>query len=329
MKRQLRAVFALGLLILGLTIAGVTGARAETYPSKQVRIVVAYPAGGAADVIVRGLAYRLGAMWGQPIIIENRAGGGTQIAADVVARSAPDGYTLFATGMETFAISPFIYAKLSYDSVNDFVPISGLGYANQILVVPASSSLKSIPELIAKAEQDKGQLLYGTIGLGGSSHINMVLLETMAHIKLTPVHFRGGAPLLTDLLGDHVPMGFLSVTLVYQDMIAGKLRALGVGSKDRLAQLPDVPTISESGVPGFEAISWFGLFAPRETPHNVVLQINSDIQTIFADPEFRKQFLEPNFLGTIPGDSAQFAGYVQSEADKWSKVIKAANLKVE
>jgi tripartite-type tricarboxylate transporter receptor subunit TctC len=229
--------------------------------------------------------------------------------------------------METFAISPFLYAKLPYDPVNDFVPVSSFGYSNQILVVPASSQLKDVTTLLAEARKENGGMQYGTIGMGGSSHINTVLLETLAGIKLTPIHYRGGAPLLSDLLGDHVPMGFLSTTLMAQYMKNGQLRALGVGSKERLPEFPDLPSIAES-VPGFEAISWFGLFAPKGTPDNIVQKVNGDVQNVFSDPEYKARFLAPNFLNVAPGNLQEFATYIRAESAKWSKVIKAAHLQI-
>ena len=205
--------------------AGATAAQAQSFPNRAVRIVVPYPAGGSVDNITRAVAPRLSAIWGQPIVIENRAGGATQIAADLVAKSPPDGYTLFATGMETFAINPYMLSKLSYD-VKDFTPVSGYGLSNQILVVPSASPFKSMAELMEYARAKPGELNYATIGLGGSSHINMVLFESMTGLKLTPVHYKGGAPAVTDLLGGHVPSAFLSSQLVDQGSspaISGRL----------------------------------------------------------------------------------------------------------
>src|SRR5690348_14125474 len=288
---KFRAYFALLLFL-----AGTTSAVAQGYPAKPIRVVVAYPAGGAADLIVRAVFNRLEGD-GYHAIVENRAGGGTQIAAETAARSPADGYTLFATGMETFAITPFIYSRLSYDPVNDFTPVSGLGYAHQILAVPARSPITGIQDLLERARAENGALQYGTIGVGGSAHVNMILFESLAGVKLTPVHYRGGAPMLTDLVGSHIPMGFLSVTLLHQHIAAGTLRGLGVGSKARIPRLPDIPTIDESGVHGFEAVSWFGLLAPAGTPGVIVRKLNADVQKIFADPDFKDKFLDPNFLG--------------------------------
>lgn len=315
-------------LILLVSLAGTAFAFAQQYPAKPIRIVVAYPAGGAADLIVRAVFNRLQSE-GYQTIVENRGGGGTQIAAEAAAKSPPDGYTLFATGMETFAITPFIYSKLSYDPVNDFVPVSGLGYAHQILAVPAKSPITSIRDLLERARVGNGALQYGTIGVGGSAHVNMILFESLAGVKLTPVHYRGGAPMLTDLIGGHIPMGFLSVTLLHDHLAAGTLRGLGVGSNKRLPQLPDIPTIDESGVRGFEAVSWFGLFAPKGAPDAIVRKLNTDIQKAFADPDFKGKFLDPNFLGVISGTPEEFSAYISKEADKWKNVLKSANVKVD
>lgn len=326
---QMRNAVSLILAALGALVAVAPQAQSQTYPAKQVRIVVPYPAGGSVDIVTRAVAQRLTAQWGESIVIENKAGGATQIGADAVARSAPDGYTLFATGMETFAITPFIMAKVSFDPDKDFTPVSGLGFSNQFLVMTESSPLKTVADVIAAAKANPGALQYGTIGLGGSSHINMVLFESMTGTKLTPVHFRGGAPLVNDLLGGHVPMSFLSGALVDQGIKSGKLRPAAIASNERLPQYPNVPTVSESGVPGFEAVSWYGLWAPQGTPPDIVAKINAGVQSVFADEDFRKKFLEPNFLGAITGSPQEFSKFIGAEAKKWGKLIKDANIKVE
>ena len=264
-------------------------------------------------------------MWHQPVIVEDRGGGATQVAANVVAHSQGDGYTLLVTGMETFAISPFLFAKLSYDPVKDFVPVSSFGYSNQILVVPAASPFKSIQDIIEEAKEEKGGLQYGTIGMGGSSHINMVLLETLSGVQLTPIHYHGGAPLLTDLLGGHVPMGFLSTALVTQQIKDGTLRAVGVTGNKRIPEFPELPSIAET-VPGYESVSWFGLFAPESTPPEIVQKINSNIQRIFADANFKEKFLIPYSINVRPGTAKEFSDYVSAESSKWGAVIKKAKL---
>jgi tripartite-type tricarboxylate transporter receptor subunit TctC len=314
-------------LALGLALFP-AAAQPQAFPSKPVRVIVPYPAGGSVDNISRAVTPRLSAMWGQPVLIENKAGGATGIAAELVGKSAPDGYTLFATGMETFAINPYMLAKLSYD-VNDFVPVSGYGLSNQILVVPSASPFKTLADVMKFAREKPGELQYATIGLGGSSHINMVLFESMTGLKLTPVHYRGGAPATADLLGGHVPLAFLSSQLVDAGIKSGHIRPIAVGSKARLKQHPDVPTVGESGVAGFEAVSWFGVWAPAATPRDVVLKINADIQKVFADQDFRDKFLDRAMLDSIAGSPEQFAAFIKAEADKWSKVVKDAKLRVE
>ena len=316
------------ILVLACLALSAIAAQAQSFPTKAVRIIVPYPAGGSVDNISRAVSPRLSAIWGQPIVIENRAGGATQIAADMVAKSPPDGYTLFATGMETFAINPYMLSKLSYD-VKDFTPVSGYGLSNQILVVPSASPFKSMADLMSHARAKPGELNYATIGLGGSSHINMVLFESMTGLKLTPVHYKGGAPAVTDLLGGHVPSAFLSSQLVDQGIKSGHIRALAVGSKSRLRQHPNVPTVAESGVPGFEAVSWFGVWAPAGTPRDVVLKINADLQKVFADADFREKFLDRAMLEANTGSPEQFAEFIKAEAAKWSKVVKDANLKID
>jgi tripartite-type tricarboxylate transporter receptor subunit TctC len=329
MTARTTALAALACLTLSFGVAQTQAqAQTQTFPSKPVRIVVAYPAGGSVDNISRAVTPRLSTMWGQPVVIENKAGGATGIAAEQVAKAAPDGTTLLATGMETFAINQSLMARLPYNE-SEFVPVSGFGLSNQILVVPAASPFKTLADVIAAARAKPGELNYATIGLGGSSHINMVLFESMTGLKLTPVHYRGGAPATADLLGGHVPLAFLSSQLVDGGIRSGHVRPIAVASKARLKQHPTVPTVAESGVPGFEAVSWFGVWAPAGTPGDVVAKINTDIQKVFSDPDFRESFLDRAMLDPIAGSPGQFAEFIKAEATKWSKVVKDANLKVE
>jgi tripartite-type tricarboxylate transporter receptor subunit TctC len=326
---QMRSAIIAALVACAASFAAATQVAAQSFPSKPVRIVVPYPAGGSVDIVTRAVSQRLTALWGQTIVIENKGGGGTQIGAEAVAKSPADGYTLFATGMETFAITPFMVSKLSFDPDKDFTPVSGFGFSNQFLVLTASSPMTTVGDVIAAAKAKPGELQYGTVGLGGSSHINMVLFESMAGVKLTPVHYRGGAPLVTDLLGGHVPMSFLSGALVDQGIKAGKLRPAAIASKRRLPQYPNVPTVDESGVPGFEAVSWYGLWAPAGTAPDIVGKINADVQKIFADDDFRVKFLEPNFLGAVSGSPAEFSAFIKAEAAKWGKLVREAGIKAE
>ncbi len=316
------------LILLGAAFLVAAAVRADPFPARPVHVVVAYPAGGATDVIARAVCQRLAEMWGQPVVIENKGGAGTQIGAEYVAKSEPDGYTLLATADATFAFNPSLYRKLSYD-VHDFGPVSGLGAVNQVLVVTPSLPITTVQELIARAKAKPGALNYGTMGAGSSGHLNMAMFERMAGAELTPVHYRGGAPLLTDLIGGHVDTGFVSLTLVAQQVKAGQLRALAVGSAERSPQLPDVPSVAEAGLPGFNAVTWFGLFAPRATPPEIVAKVNADVQRVLADPSFQQRFLVPSFFEPIRGSPEQFAAFVAKEAARWGKLIKEAKLTVE
>jgi tripartite-type tricarboxylate transporter receptor subunit TctC len=316
------------LLLACAIVAAIPASAQRPYPTRPVRVVVAFPAGGATDVIARAVSQRLSEMWGQPVVVENKGGAGTQIGTEFVGKAPADGYTLLATSDATFAFNPSLYRKLSYD-VNDFVPVSGLGIVNQVLVAAADAPIRSVADLIAQAKAKPREINYGTMGAGTSGHINMAMFERMAGIELTPVHYRGGAPLVTDLLGGHVQTGFVSLTLVAPHVKAGRLRALGVGSATRSPQLPDVPSVAEAGLPGYDAVTWFGLFAPRATPPEVVAKVNADVQHVLADASFREKFLAPSFFEPIKGSPEEFAAFIDHEAARWGKVIKDAKLTVE
>ena len=327
MSRRTFTTLAL-VLLLPWAAAISPPARAQSYPAKPVRVVVPLPAGGATDVIARAVSQRLSEMWGQQIVIENKGGANTQIGAEAVAKSAPDGYTLLATSEATLAVNPFLYRKLAYEA-KDFVPVSGLGSITQALVVHPSVPVGTVAELIALARSKPGELNYGTLGIGSSSHLNTVSFESMAGVRLTPVHYRGGAPALTDVIGGHTQVLFISVTLMNQPWKAGQLKALGVGGEKRVPQFPELPTIAEGGLPGYQAVSWFGLFAPAETPVDVVRKINADVQRILSDPGFQVQFLAPSFFEPILGSADAFAAYLATEQAKWSKIITDNKLSAE
>jgi tripartite-type tricarboxylate transporter receptor subunit TctC len=286
------------------------------------------PAGGATDVIARAVTQRLAETWGQQIVIENKGGANTQLGAEAVAKAAPDGYTLLATSEATLAVNPFLYRKLTYE-VNDLIPVSGLGLITQALVVHPSVPANSVREFVALAKQKPGELNYGTLGIGSSSHLNTISFETMAGVRLTPVHYRGGAPALTDVIGGHTQALFISVTLMNQPWKAGQLKALGVGGARRVPQFPELPTIAESGLPGYQAVSWFGLFAPAGTPPDIVRKINADVQRILTDASFQEKFLTPSFFEPILGSVEQFGDYVKAQQAKWSAIIRDAKLTAE
>ena len=322
----IHVVLALMAAALGL---GATPSLAQTYPTKPVRIIVPTSPGGITDTLARALAQRLTDFFGQTVIVENRPAGAGQIGMDFVAKAAPDGYTLMVNSDAAFVVNPHLYSKLPYDSIADFIPISGLGISPQALVLHPSTPANTLQELIAYAKTRPGALNYGTFGIGTSGHLNIIHLENETGTKFTPVHYRGAAPAITDLLGGHIQMMIVAIGLLRQNIEAGKLKAIAIGSRQRLPQYPDLPTLSESGLPNFEAGSWYGLAAPKDTPREIVDKLSTETQKIFADPAFREKFLDPAVTFSIASPPEQFAERMRADLAKWGKVIKDANLKVE
>ena len=320
------AAVAAAILCVGLAPA--RDAAAQAYPTKPIRIVVPYAAGGITDILARALGQRLGEALGQQIVIDNRPGANSQVGAEIVARSAPDGYTLLVSADTTFVMNPHLSAKLSYDALADFVPVSGLGISPQALVVHPSVPAKSVNELVALARAKPGEINYGTFGIGSSGHLNIELLQSLTGTKFTAVHYKGAAPALTDLLGGHIQMMIVSIGLVTQGWQAGHLKVLGFGSEKRIAKYPDVPTIAET-LPGYEAASWYGLVAPAGTPREIVDKLSAETQRIFAEPAFREKFLAPSMIFSIAGTPEDFAQRIKADYAKWGKVIKEAGVKVE
>jgi len=321
---------AVGLLS---TIAAAAGwsasASAQSYPAKPIHIIVPFAAGGITDVLARALAQRLTEAWGQQVLIENKLGGAGHVGTEYVAKSAPDGYTLLVTADATFVTNPHTYSKLSYNPVNDFVPVTGLGISPQALVVHPSVPARTLAELIEVARKRPGELNYGTFGIGTSGHLNIILLENLTGTKFTPVHYRGAAPAVTDVIGGHIQMLIVSIGLVAQPWQAGQLKVLGFGSRTRLPQYPDVPTLAESELADYEAGSWYALAAPKGTPRAVIDKLNAETQRIFSDAGFREKFLAPSFIYSIAGPPEALAERIRLDSAKWSKVIRDAGIKVE
>jgi tripartite-type tricarboxylate transporter receptor subunit TctC len=303
-------------------------AGAQPYPTRPIRIVVPYAAGGITDILARALGQRLGEALGQQIVIDNRPGANSQVGAEIVAHAAPDGYTLMVSADTTFVMNPHLSPQVAYDPLVDFIPVSGLGISPQALVVHPSVPAKDVNELIALARSKPGELNYGTFGIGSSGHLNIELMQSLTGAKFTPVHYKGAAPALTDLLGGHIQMMIVSIGLVTQGWQAGQLKVLGFGSAKRIAQYPQVPTIAET-LPGYEAASWYGLVAPAGTPRAIVERLSAETQRIFAEPAFREKFLAPSMIFSIAGTPEDFAERIKADYAKWGKVIKDAGVKVE
>ena len=324
-RASLAGLAAISAIVLGLS----ADASAQSYPAKPIHIVVPFAPGGITDILARALGQQLTETWNQQVVIENKPGANSQTGAEYVAKVAPDGYTLLVSADTTFVMNPHLYSKLGYDPVKDFAPVSGLGISPQALVVHPSVPAQNLKELIEFAKKKPGEINYGTFGAGSSGHLNIELLQTLTGAKFTAVHYKGASPAINDVLGNHIQMVIVSIGLVAQHWQAGKLRVLGFGSTARLPQYPDVPTLAESGLPGYEAASWYGLAAPKATPREIVDKLSAETQRIFADPAFRDRFLAPNFIYSIAGPPESFARRIDVDLVKWGKVIRDANVKVE
>ena len=318
-------------LILLAALAGASPAQAQSYPTRTITLTVTAAAGGVTDVVARALGQRLSEAWGQQVVIENKGGAAHVVGAQSVAKAAPDGYSLLVAEAGTFVINPTLYGKgkLPYDEEKDFAPITGIVRINQALLGHPSLPAKNVAELIALAKQKPGELTYGTAGIGSAPHMNMVLFESMAGVKLVPVHYRGAAPALTDVIAGHVNLMSVSVSLALPPFRSGQIKIFGIGSPNRLAPAADIPTVAESGLPGYEAATWFGLFATAGTPREVILKLNAEVQKILADPEFREKFLAPQMFEPMASTPEAFADYIRAQTQKWAKVIREQKLSID
>lgn len=303
-------------------------AHGESYPNKTVMLVVTAAPGGVNDILARAFGQRLGKIWSQQVIVENKPGASNQIGAKFVAKSAPDGNTMLVTAEATFVINPWLYNKLPYDPVKDFIPVTGLVSINQALIASPSMPVQNMRELIEFAKKKPGELNYGTFGVGSTGHLNMEMLQIETGVKLIAVHYKGATPALTDVMAGHIQMMFINTSSAIQPWQAGRVKLLAVGSSKRLARFPDIPTVAEGGLPGFVAVSWFGLFAPRGTPPDIVAQVNADVRRVFNDPEFREKFLNINMFEPMISSSEEFSAFIKSDAQKWRNIIGTAKVKL-
>jgi tripartite-type tricarboxylate transporter receptor subunit TctC len=306
-------------------------AQAQTYPTRPVTFLVTASAGGVTDVVARALGQRLSEMWGQQIVVENRGGSGHVTGAAAIARSPADGHALLVAEAGAFVTNPTLYAKgkLPYDAEKDFAPITGLVRINQGLLANRSLPVKNVTELLALARQKPREITYATAGIGSAPQMNIALMENMTGVKLTPVHYRGAALALNDLIGEHVNLMSVAMSLALPPFRDDKLKILGVGTAKRLPRAPDIPTLAESGLPGYEAYAWFGMFAPAGTPRAVVMKINADVRRVFDDPAFQDKFLAPQMFESMMSTPEEFATFILAEQTKWAKVIRDAGLHVD
>lgn len=313
---------------LGIALAGAFGAAsAQEFPARTVRLVVPFLAGGSTDMVGRTVAQKLSEMWGQAVVVDNRPGGGTTIGTDIVAKSAPDGYTLLVTPAP-FTINPSLLAKLPYDALNDFAPITLINTTPLVVVVNPGVPAKSIKELIALAKAKPGKLNYGSSGTGGSNHLAGELFNAMAGVKMVHIPYKGNAGALIDLVGGHVDVVFNGLTSALPLIKGGKLRALAVTSRSRAGALPELPTMDEAALKGFEAVAWNGLTAPARTPREVIAKISNDVVRVVSSPELKER-LKAEGSDPIGSTPEQYAAFLRDEIAKWAKVIKFARVKAE
>ncbi|HTP96254.1 MAG TPA: tripartite tricarboxylate transporter substrate binding protein [Burkholderiales bacterium] len=318
---------ALARLLL-LWLAGIALAAAQPYPAKPVRIVVGFAPGGPSDIVARIVAQQLTERLGRSVVVENRPGATGMIGAELVARGPADGYSLYLASQTTHAVAPYMYGKAPYDPIRDFSAVVLVAHNPLLVVVHPSLSVKSIRELIALAKARPGELNFATGGIGSSPHMSMELLKSMAGINMVAVHYKGDGAAVSDLVGGQVPIMSASIAGLLQYVKAGKLRGLAVTSAKRSAVAPEFPTVAESGLPGFEVITWFGLLAAAGTPADIVGKLNTEVLQSLAQPAVKEQIAK---LGLeIDGTSAeQFAVFLKEENVKWGKMVRALQLKAE
>jgi len=321
----------LGALIALQCFGGMSAAQAQSYPDRPITMIVTAAPGGVTDVVARALGQAMSKDWSQPVVIVNRGGAGHILGEEAIAKAEPDGYTLMVAESGSVVINPLIYppGKLPFDTEKDFVPISGLVRINQALLANRTLPVSNAAELIALAKKEPGKLTFGTAGIGSAPHMNIELFESMAGVKFTPVHYRGAMPALNDVRSSTVNLMSVSVSLALPAYRAGELKILGVGSLKRLPQVPDIPTVAESGLPGYQAVAWFGLFGPAAMPHDIVGKLNGEVQKVFNDPAFRARFLDPQMFESIAWPQQEFADFIKAERTKWSKVISQAHITLD
>ncbi len=315
------------ILSMAVLLTSAAGAYAQQYPSKPIRLVVGFAAGGPSDVSARTIAQKLTEKWGQPVIVDTRPGASGNIATEIVAKAPADGYTLLLPAF-AHAVNPFLYSKLPFDAAKDFAPILLFASIANLLVVHPSIPASSVTELLAFAKAHPGQLTVGSAGNGTSSHLSAELLNMMGGIKTTHVPYKGLTPAHTDLLAGRLTMLFDGIVNGMPAVRAGRLRALGVTTATRWRGAPNIPTMAEAGLAGFEVNSWFGLLAPAGTPRDIIGRLNSEVARALREPDARERLYT---IGAEPMDNTpeEFAAYIAAEMAKWSKVVKTAGIRAD
>lgn len=317
------------LAVLGLTtllgMSSVWAQNAEGYPNRPVTINVPFSAGGTTDILARVIGQKLGERWGVSVVVENKPGAGGNIGTAQVARAAPDGYTMVMGTIGTHAINPSLYKSMPYNAITDFAPITRTAMVPNALVVPKDAPYNSVEELIAYGKKNPGRLTFGSSGHGSTLHMSGETFKMMTGVDMVHVPYKGSTPAVTDLLSGQISMIFDNLPSALPHIKSGRLKVLAVTSAKRSDQLPDVPTVAEAGVPGYEVVSWFGLWAPAKTPPAVVEKINREVVAIIETPEMQKQIRDQGAVPN-PDTPAEFEAFIQTEGKKWAEVVRRANV---
>jgi tripartite-type tricarboxylate transporter receptor subunit TctC len=327
----LRRLLGLALLFF-VVLASAFGCgttAAQGYPSKPIRFVVPYPPGGPLDIMARAVGQKLTEAWGQPVVVDNRAGAGGNIGADLVAKSPPDGYTLLMGAVATHAINPTLYGKVPYDPIKDFAPVALVAQVPNILVVHPSVPARTVPELIELARARPGYLNFGSGSTGSTGHLAGELFNTMAGVKMVHIPYKGGAPAMADLLAGQVQLMFDNLANALPNVRAGKLRALAVTTLARSPAVPELPTIAQSGLPGFDLTTWFGVMVPAGTPPEVVARLNAEIVRALGAKDMRERLEKMGAELPASNTPEHFAAFIRAEAAKYAKVVRDSGARVE
>src|SRR5438132_8060283 len=319
---------AMRRLLSALVLSVSTLATAQPYPAKPVHLIVPFPPGGGNDIVARAIAQQLGPDLGQPVVVDNRPGAGGSVGAELAAKSPPDGYTLFLAGVGSHAVNPNLHARLAYDPVRDFTPITLVASAPSVLVVNPAVPARTLAEFTAYARANPGKLNYASNGNGSAAQLAAVLYETMADVRMVHVPYKGIAPAMTDLLSGEVQLMFGTVVALVPHIQSGKLRAIAVTSRKRSALLPTVPTLAESGLPQYEAGSWYGILAPAGTPREVIDKLHGGIVKALRQPEVAKRLAAEGaeVIGSTPDE---FGAHIKAEVARVASVVRAAGIRVE